>query len=109
MVDRSGGVSPGQVQHGLQDVGAIFGAGFTEQCVIGLLGMDKKGTTITSLVITRINWIQINQMYRASGCTKSLIVPSSSAKDQTPWRQSEPKLGLGLCVCYRRTSSAELM
>lgn len=41
MLDRSGCVSPGQVQHGLQDVGAIFGAGFTEQCVVSLSVVDK--------------------------------------------------------------------
>lgn len=32
---------PGQVQHSLQDVAAVFGAGFTEQSVVCLLGEEK--------------------------------------------------------------------
>ena len=35
-------ISPGQMQHGLEDVGAIFGASFTEQSVVCLVGKDRK-------------------------------------------------------------------
>lgn len=32
-------ISPGQVQHSLQDVGAIFGTGFAEQSAVCLLNI----------------------------------------------------------------------
>lgn len=35
-------VSPGQVQHRFQGVGAIFGTSFAEQSVVRLLGEDRK-------------------------------------------------------------------
>lgn len=55
-------VSPGQVQHSLQGVGAIFGTRFTEQSVVRLLREDRnhKPTLSNRLgVLTWINWIKL--------------------------------------------------
>lgn len=40
---RNSRLSPGQVQHGLQDVGSVFGTGFTEQSAVRLMGAIIKG------------------------------------------------------------------
>lgn len=47
---RSSCLSPGQVQHGLQDVGPVFGAGFTEQRAVRLQGQSQKAREVKQLV-----------------------------------------------------------
>lgn len=66
----SGCVSPGQMQHGLQDVGAIFGAGFTEQRVVGLLEVDRKSfrpSVLAKFYCQKLSHCQVKQSQMTPG------------------------------------------